>query len=156
VQFEVTGLGLVTMAFKGGITLLTESKMEGGFEGVNQQVTDHLVSGDSAELGKVTISHAHLDTTPSSTLQLVSKQPLTYRQVMCLDCLITVSKPPGGGPPMQLMNPKTAILINDHLPSYPPKNAVYRLQEAVDLVPVGAPPEMVAAKLLPFAVTISS
>jgi hypothetical protein len=73
---------------------------------------------------------------------------------MFLDFTVTIEKPPGGGPPMQLSNTKTATLLNDKLTVFPPQGAVYQLQQPVDLAPVGTPAQVVAT-LLQFPVTVS-
>jgi hypothetical protein len=87
-------------------------------------------------------------------LKVIGNMPPKFRQTMFLDFTVTVEKPPGGGPPMQLSNTKTATLLNSNLTVFPPQGAVYQLQQPVDLAPVGAPNQVVA-QLLQFPVTVS-
>jgi hypothetical protein len=150
----VNVLGLVTLDFKGGIRVRVEANLADGLGGVKLKVIGHEVSADSPILGKVTISQADVDTTPLSLLEIISNTPPTFKQTMFLDFTVTVEKPPGGGPPMQLSNTKTATLVNSNLTVFPPQGAVYQLQAPVDLAPVGAPNQVVA-QLLKFPVTVS-
>lgn len=92
--------------------------------------------------------------TPLSLLEVIGNMPPKFKQTMFLDFTVTVEKPPGGGPPMQLSNTKTATLVNDNLTVFPPQGAVYQLQQPVDLAPPGAPNQVVA-QLLQFPVTVS-
>jgi hypothetical protein len=150
----VNVLGIVTLDFKGGIRVRVEANLAGGLGGVKLKVIGHEVSADSPVLGKVTISQADIDTTPLSLLEVIGNMPPKFRQTMFLDFTVTVEKPPGGGPPMQLSNTKTATLLNSNLTVFPPQGAVYQLQQPVDLAPVGAPNQVVA-QLLQFPVTVS-
>lgn len=154
VPLQVNVLGLVTLDFKGGIRVRVEANLGGGLGGVKLKVIGHEVSADSPVLGKVTISQADIDVTPLSLLEVIGNMPPKFRQTMFLDFTVTVEKPPGGGPPMQLSNTKTATLINDNLTVFPPQGSVYQLQQPVDLAPVGAPGQVVA-QLLQFPVTVS-
>ncbi|WP_315785278.1 hypothetical protein [Fischerella sp. JS2] len=154
VPLQVNVLGLVTLDFKGGITVRVEENLSQGLGGVKLRVIGHEVSADSPVLGRVTISQADAEVTPLSLLELIKQLPPTFRQTMYLDFTVTIEKPPGGGPPLVLSNTKTARLINDNLTQFPPQGAVYRLQEPVDLAPVGAPTEVVA-QLLQFPVTVT-
>jgi hypothetical protein len=154
VPLQVNVLGLVTLDFKGGIRVRVEANIRDGLSGVRLKVIGHEVSADSPILGKVTISQADIDTTPLSLLEVLSNMPPTFRQTMFLDFTVTVEKPPGGGPPMQLSNTKTAALVNDKLTVFPPQGSVYQLQQPIDLAPVGAPGQVVAT-LLQFPVTVS-
>jgi len=151
---QVNVLGLVTLDFKGGIRVRVEANLGAGLGGVKLKVIGHEVSADSPVLGKVTISQADIDTTPLSLLEVIGNMPPKFRQTMFLDFTVTVEKPPGGGPPMQLSNTKTATLLNDNLTVFPPQGSVYQLQQPVDLAPVGAPSQVVA-QLLQFPVTVS-
>ncbi|WP_438011115.1 hypothetical protein WME89_22060 [Sorangium sp. So ce321] len=105
-------------------------------------------------LGKVTIRRADIDVTPLSLLEIIGDNPPRYRNTMFLDFTVTIERPPGGGPPLVLSNTKTARLLNDNLTVYPPQGHVYQLQEPVDLAPVGAPNQVVAA-LLQLPLTVS-
>jgi hypothetical protein len=73
---------------------------------------------------------------------------------MFLDFTVTIERPPGGGAPWVLSNTKTAQLLNDKLMRFPPQGDVYRLQEPVELAPVGAPDQVVAV-LQQFPVTVT-
>ena len=154
VPLQVNVLGLVTLDFKGGIKVRVEANLAGGLGGVKLKVIGHEVSADSPVLGKVTISQADIDVTPLSLLEVIGNLPPKFKQTMFLDFTVTVEKPPGGGPPMQLSNTKTAQLVNNNLTVFPPQGSVYQLQQPVDLAPVGAPNQVVA-QLLQFPVTVS-
>jgi hypothetical protein len=150
----VNVLGLVTLDFKGGIRVRVEANLGAGLGGVKLKVIGHEVSADSPILGKVTISQSDIDTTPLSLLEVLGNMPPKFRQTMYLDFTVTVERPPGGGPPMQLSNTKTATLINDNLTVFPPQGSVYQLQQPVDLAPIGNPGTVVAT-LQQFPVTVS-
>jgi len=154
VPLQVNVLGVLTLDFKGGIRVRVEANLGAGLGGVKLKVIGHEVSADSPVLGKVTISQADIDVTPLSLLEVVGNLPPKFKQTMFLDFTVTVEKPPGGGPPMQLSNTKTATLVNDSLTVFPPQGSVYQLQQPVDLAPVGAPGQVVA-QLLQFPVTVS-
>jgi len=154
VPLEVDVLGLVTLNFKGGITVRVEGNLSEGLGGVQLKVIGHEVSADSEVLGTVTISQADIEVTPLSLLELTQTVPPTFRQTMFLDFTVTIEKPPGGGPPLVLSTTKTAQLLNDNLTQFPPQGDVYRLQEPVELAPVDAP-DQVVAKLLEFPVTVT-
>lgn len=154
VPFKVDVLGIITLDFKGGIKVRVEENLGAGLGGVKLKIIGHEVSADSPVLGKVTISQADIDTTPLSLLEVIKNLPPTFRQTMFLDFKMTIEKPPGGGPPLVLSNSRTAKLMNDNLPMFPPQGSVYQLQEPVDLALVGAPGQVVAT-LLQFPVTVS-
>lgn len=154
VPLQVNVLGIIKLDFKGGIKVRVEANLGSGLGGVKLKVIGHEVSADSPVLGKVTISQADIDVTPLSLLEVVGNMPPKFRQTMFLDFTVTVEKPPGGGPPMQLSNTKTATLLNDNLTVFPPQGSVYQLQQPIDLAPVGAPGQVVA-QLLQFPVTVS-
>lgn len=154
VPLQVSVLGLIQLDFKGGIRVRVEANLAAGLGGVRLKVIGHEVSADSPVLGKVTISQSDIDTTPLSLLEVLSTLPPKYRQTMFLDFIVTIEKPPGGGPPLVLSNTKTATLINDSLTVFPPQGSVYQLQQPVDLAPVGAPGQVVAT-LQQFPVTVS-
>lgn len=154
VPLRVDVLGVLTLDFRGGITVRVEANIPDGLGGVKLKVIGHEVSADSPVLGKVTISQADIGVTPLSLLETTNTLPTTFRQTMFLDFTVTIEKPPGGGPPLVLANTKTAALINDNLTVFPPQGAVYQLQQPVDLAPVGAPSQVVA-QLMQFPVTVS-
>lgn len=154
VPLEVDVLGLITLDFKGGITVRVEGNLSEGLGGVRLRVIGHEVSADSPVLGTVTISQSDTEVTPLSLLQLTQTVPPTFRQTMFLDFTVTIEKPPGGGPPLVLSTTKTAQLLNDNLMQFPPQGNVYRLQEPVELAPIDAP-DQVVAKLLQFPVTVT-
>ncbi|WP_224366923.1 hypothetical protein [Hyalangium versicolor] len=154
VPLQVNVLGLVTLDFKGGIKVRVEANLGAGLGGVKLKVIGFEVSADSPVLGKVTLSQADVDTTPLSLLELVGNLPPKFRQTLFLDFVTTIEKPPGGGPPLQLSQKKTARLVNDNLTVFPPQGSVYQLQEPVELAPIGAPTQVVA-QLLQFPVTVS-
>jgi hypothetical protein len=154
VPLQVNVLGLITLDFKGGITVRVEGNLREGLGGVRLRVIGHEVSADSPVLGRVTISQADIDVTPLSLLEIIKTLPPTFRQTMFLDFTVTIEKPPGGGPPLVLSNTKTAALINNKLMQFPPQGAVYQLQAPVDLAPVGAP-DQVVAQLQQFPVTVT-
>lgn len=154
VPLEVNVLGLVTLNFKGGITVRVEGNLSEGLGGVRLRVIGHEVAADSPVLGTVTISQSDIDVTPLSLLELTKTLPPTFRQTMFLDFTVTIEKPPGGGPPLVLSTTKTAQLLNDKLTRFPPQGDVYRLQEPVELAPIDAP-DQVVAKLLQFPVTVT-
>lgn len=147
-------LGIITLDFKGGIKERVEANLPGGLGGVKLKVIDFEMSAESPVLGRVTLRQADVDTTPLSLLEVTSTLPPTHRQTKFLDFTMTIEKPPGGGPPLVLSNTKTARLLNDNLPAYPPQGNVYQLHEPVDLAPVGAPNQVVA-QLLQFPSTWS-
>ena len=154
VPLNVDVLGLITLDFKGGITVRVEGNLTSGLGGVKLRVIGHEVEADSPVLGRVTISQADTEMTPLSLLELTRNLPPTYRQTMYLDFDITIEKPPGGGPPLVLSTTKTAALVNDNLLRFPPQGDVYQLQEPVDLAPVDAP-DQVVAQLQQFPVTVT-
>lgn len=154
VPLEVNILGIIRLDFKGGIRVRVESNLREGLGGLRLRVIGHETSAESPQLGRITISQADIDTTPLSLLEIISQLPPKFRQTMLLDFTVTIEKPPGGGPPLVLSNPKTAALINDNLPVFPPQGHVYQLQEPVDLVPVNAPNQVVA-QLRQFPVTVT-
>lgn len=154
VPLSVNVLGLVQLDFKGGITVRVEENLASGLGGVKLRVIGHEVSANSPVLGTVTISQADTDLTPLSLLEIIQNLPPTFRQTMFLDFTVTIEKPPGGGPPLVLSNTKTAALINNNLPQFPPQGNVYQLQAPVDLAPVGAP-DQVVAQLQQFPVTVT-
>ncbi len=154
VPLQVNVLGLITLDFKGGITVRVEGNLAEGLGGVRLRVIGHETSANSPVLGTVTISQSDIDVTPLSLLQLTKTLPPTFRQIMFLDFTVTIEKPPGGGPPLVLSNTKTAQLLNNKLTQFPPQGAVYQLQEPVDLSPVDAPDQVVAT-LQQFPVTVT-
>ena len=154
VPLNVNVLGLVTLDFKGGITVRVEGNLSEGLGGLRLRVIGHEVSADSPVLGRVTISQADTEVTPLSLLEIIKTLPPTFRQTMFLDFTVTIEQPPGGGPPLVLSNTKTAALINPNLTQFPPRGNVYQLQAPVDLAPVGAP-DQVIAQLQQFPVTVT-
>jgi hypothetical protein len=154
VPLQVNVLGLVTLDFKGGITVRVEGNLREGLGGLRLRIIGHEVSADSPVLGTVTISQSDIDVTPLSLLQVTKTLPPTFRQIMYLDFTVTIEKPPGGGPPLVLSNTKTAALINDNLTQFPPQGDVYQLQEPVDLAPIDEPNQVVA-QLQQFPVTVT-
>lgn len=154
VPLNINVLGLITLDFKGGITVRVESNIASGLGGVKLRVIGAEVSADSPVLGRVTMSQSDIDVTPLSLLELTKTLPPTFRNTMFLDFTVTIEKPPGGGPPLVLSNTKTAQLFNDRLTQFPPQGAVYQLREPVDLAPVGAPSQLVA-QLQQFPVTVT-
>lgn len=144
IPLNVHVLGLITLDFKGGITERVEENLSGGLGGLKLRVIGFEMSADSPVLGKVTISQADVDTTPLSLLEVIKTLPPTFRHTRYLDFTMTIEKPPGGGPPLVLSNTKTAVVVNNNLPQYPPRGNVYQLQQPVDLAPVGAPNQVVA------------
>ncbi|WP_437337527.1 hypothetical protein [Sorangium sp. So ce394] len=153
VPLRVDVLGIVTLDFKGGWKVRVEANLAAGLGGVRLKVLGLEWSADSPVLGRVTIRQADVDVTPLSLLEIASDQPPKYRNTMFLDFTVTIERPPGGGSPLVLSNTKTAKLLNDNLPVYPPQGNVYQLQEPVDLAPIGAPNQVVAA-LLQFPLTV--
>ncbi len=154
VPLKVDVLGTITLDFKGGIKVRVEENLGAGLGGVKLKVIGHEVSADSPVLGKVTISQADVDVTPLSLLELVGNLPPTFKQTMFLDFIVTIGKPPGGGPPLKLSNTRTAALVTDHLRVFPPQGSVYQVKQPVELAPVGDPNQVVA-QLLQFPVTVS-
>ncbi len=154
VPLKVDVLGIITLDFKGGITVRVEANLAEGLGGVKLRVIGQEVSADSPVLGEVTISQADTDATPLSLLELTKNLPPKFKNTMFLDFDVRIEKPPGGGPPLVLRNTKTAKLLNDNLTQFPPQGSVYQLQEPVDLAPVGAPNQVVA-QILQFPVTVS-
>jgi hypothetical protein len=131
-----------------------EENLAGGLGGLKLRIIGHEVSADSPVLGRVTISQADTEVTPLSLLEVISTLPPKFRQTMFLDFTVTIEKPPGGGSPLVLSNTKTAALINNNLPQFPPQGNVYQLQAPVDLAPIGAP-DQVVAQLRQFPVTVT-
>jgi hypothetical protein len=129
-------LGVVTLDFKGGIRFRVVDRISSGLGGVTLEVIGNEWSADSPVLGRVTISQADVDTTPLGTLEVIDERP-TLRDTWRLDWTVTIEKPPGGGPPLVLVNTRTAELRNDKLSHWPPRGAVYQLRAPVDLAPVG-------------------
>lgn len=154
VPLQVNVLGLVMLDFKGGIRVRVENNLSEGLGGIKQRVIGFEVSADSPVLGRVTISQADTEATPLSILQITKNEPPTFQNIFYLDLTVTIEKPPGGGPPLVLSSTKTAALINQNLPYFLPLGAVYQLQAPVDLVPVGAP-DQVVAQLQQFPATVS-
>ena len=154
VPLQVDVLGIVTLDFKGGITVRVEGNLSEGLGGVRLRVIGQEVSADSPEFGTVTISQSDIDVTPLSVLQLTKTIPPTFRNIMFLDFTVTIERPPGGGAPWVLSNTKTAQLLNDKLMRFPPQGDVYQLQEPVELAPVGAPDQVVAV-IQQFPVTVT-
>jgi len=154
VPLSVNVLGLVTLDFRGGWKTRIEANISGGLGGVKQKIIGNEWSADSPVLGKVTISQSEIETTPLSLLEVISNSPLVLRDTMFLDWTITIEKPPGGGPPLQLSNTKTARLLKSELRTFPPQGDMYQLQEPIDLAPVGSPGQVVAT-LLQFPLTVS-
>lgn len=152
VPFQVNVLGLVTLDFKGGITVRVEGNHREGLGGVKLRVIGFEESADSPVLGRVTISQADVETTPLSLLELIKTLPPTFRNTIFLDVTVTIEKPPGGGPPLVLSNTKPMTLIHNNLTRFPPQGDVYQLQAPVELAPVGAP-DQVVAQLQQFPVT---
>lgn len=144
VPLQVNVLGLITLDFKGGITVRVEGNLREGLGGVRLRVIGFELSAESPVLGTVTMSQADVDLTPLSLLELTKTLPPTFRNTFFLDFTVTIEKPPGGGPPLVLANTKTAQLFIDKLMQFPPQGDVYQLQEPVDLAPVGAPDQVVA------------
>jgi hypothetical protein len=133
---RVDVLGVVPLDFKGGIRFRVVERISSGLGGVRLQITGNEWSADSPVLGRVTISQADVDTTPLSTLEVVDERS-TLRDTWRLDWTVTIEKPPGGGPPLVLVNTRTAELRNDRLSHWPPQGAVYQLQAPVDLALAG-------------------
>ena len=154
VPLQLDVLGIITLDFKGGITVRGEENLREGLGGVRLRVISAEVSADSPVLGRVTISQADTEVTPLSLLQVTSNLQRTFRNTIYLDLTVTIDNPPGGGPPLVLSNPRTAELLNDSLTVFPPQGQVYQLQEPVDLAPVGVP-DNVIAQLLLFPVTVT-
>jgi hypothetical protein len=154
VPLQVDVLGLVTLDFKGGITVRVEGNLSQGLGGVRLRIIGHEVEADSPEFGRVTISQSDIDVTPLSLLEVIKTLPPTFRQTMVLDFTVTIEKPPGGGEPWVLSNTKPAELINDNLTRFPPQGDVYQLKNPVQLAPVGAP-DQVVAQLQQFPVTVT-
>jgi hypothetical protein len=154
VPLQVDVLGLVTLDFKGGITVRVEGNLSQGLGGVRLRIIGHELSADSPEFGTVTLSQSDIDVTPLSLLEVIKTLPPTFRNTIFHDFTLTIEKPPGGGEPWVLSNTKTAVLINDNLTRFPPQGDVYQLQEPVDLAPVGAP-DQVVAQLQQFPVTVT-
>jgi hypothetical protein len=154
VPLQVDVLGLVTLDFKGGITVRVEENISQGLGGVRLRVIGQEVEAASPEFGWVTISQSDIDVTPLSLLEVTKADPPTFRQTIFLDFTLTIEKPPGGGEPWVLSNTKTAALINDNLLRFPPQGDVYQLQEPVELAPVGAP-DQVVAQIQQFPVTVT-
>lgn len=154
IPLHVNVLGIVQLDFKGGIKYRVEANLGGGLGGVKLKVIGYEQSADSPVLGKVTFSQADVDTTPLSTLEIIKTLPPTFRQTTYLDIRVTIEKPPGGGPPLVLMNTKPLTLVADSLTVFPPQGYVYQLQAPVELAPVGAPNQVVAT-LLQFPTTWS-
>lgn len=151
---EVDVLGTIRLDFKGGIRVRVESNLAEGLGGLRLRVIGFEMSAESPQLGRITLSQADIDTTPLSLLEIKNQMPPKFRQTMLLDVTMTIEKPPGGGSPLVLANPKTAKLLNDNLPVFPPQGHVYQLVEPVDFAPVGAPNQVIA-KLLEFPVTVT-
>ena len=154
VPLRMDVLGLLTLDFRGGITVRVETNLNNGLGGVKLRIIGHEVSAESPVLGKVTISQADIDVTPLSLLEVIKTLPPTFRSTIYHDFTLTIERPPGGGPPLVLSNTKTAALVNDNLTAFPPEGAVYQLREPVDLAPVGSP-DQVVAQLLQFPATMS-
>ncbi len=133
---RVDVLGVVRLDFKGGIKFRVVDRISSGLGGVTLQVIGNEWSADSPVLGRVIISQADVDTTPLGTLEVVDERP-TFRDTWRLDWTVTIEKPPGGGPPLTLVNTRTAELGSDRLSHWPPQGAVYQLRAPVDLAPVG-------------------
>ncbi len=154
VPLQVDVLGLVTLDFKGGITVRVEGNLREGLGGLRLRIIGHEVSADSPVLGTVTIRQSDIDVTPLSLLEITKTLPPTFRQTMFLDFTMEIEKPPGGGSPLVLSTTKTAALINPNLTRFPPQGDVYQLQAPVDLAPVDAP-DQVVAQLQQFPVTVT-
>ncbi|MDI1448737.1 hypothetical protein [Polyangium sp. 6x1] len=152
---RVNVLGIVSLDFKGGIKVRVEKNIAEGLGGVMFKIIGHEVSADSPVLGKVTLSQDwDIDTTPLSPLEVISTMPPKFKNTLYHDFTFTIEKPPGGGPPLVLKNTKTAALVNDNLPVFPPQGSVYQLQQPVDLAPAGAPSQVVATIMqMPFTVS---
>ncbi|KYF65483.1 hypothetical protein BE15_24610 [Sorangium cellulosum] len=147
-------LGIVTLDFRGGWKVRVEANRAAGVSGVKLKMIGLEWWADSPVLGRVTISQADTDVTPLSLLEVVSGNPDKYRNTMFLDFTVTIERPPGGGPPLELSSTKTARLLNDNLFYYPPQGNVYQLQEPVDLAPASALSQVVAT-LLQLPLTVS-
>ena len=153
IPLRVDVLGIVRLDFRGGIKYRVEEPIASGLGGVRLKIIGHELSADSPVLGRVTLSQADIDVTPLSLLEVVSDPPV-YRHTFYYDFTFTIEKPPGGGPPLVLSNPKTAIHVCNRMTNAVPQGDVYQLQEPVDLAPVGQP-SMVVAALLQFPITAS-
>jgi hypothetical protein len=159
VPLRVDDLGALKLNFYGQITVRVEAylppshSLGGGLGGVHLRVMALEMSADSP-YGMVIITTPNIESTPFSSLEIIGALPPIYRQTLFLDFTVTISKPPGGRPPLVLSNTQTAVLIKDNLTQFPPVGAVYQLQEPVDLAPVGNPNQVVG-KLQQFPVTLT-
>lgn len=143
VKLRVNVIGELELEFKGGIKFYVAKNLERGLGGRMLTVRGYEVSADSSEIGKITISQSDIDTTPPSLLEVTDLLPI-FCETMILDFTMTVEKPPGGGPPMQLSNSKPMKLVSNYLTEFPHQGAPFTLVEPVDLAPVGSPEQIVA------------
>ena len=112
VKLRVNVIGELELEFKGGIKFYVAKNLERGLGGRMLTVRGYEVSADSSEIGKITISQSDIDTTPPSLLEVTDLLPI-FCETMILDFTMTVEKPPGGGPPMQLSNSKPMKLVSN-------------------------------------------
>ncbi|MEO5727341.1 MAG: hypothetical protein ABI134_31490 [Byssovorax sp.] len=154
VPLNVNVLGIVILDFKGGFKVRVDGYTDAGLGGAKLKIIGYEMSADSPVLGNVTLSQADIDTTPVSTLELLSESPVMFRNTFFHDFTLTIEKPPGGGPPMVLSNTRTVALGHDKLPVFPPQGQVYQLQQPVDFAPVGSP-NQVFVTLLQLPVTVA-
>jgi len=154
VPLQIDALGLVTLDFKGGITVRVEGNLREGLGGIRLRIIGHEVSADSPELGTVTLSQSDIDTTPLSLLEITKTLPPTFRNTIFHDLTLTIEKPPGGGEPWVLSNTNPFVLIHENLTRFPPQGDVYQLQKPVEFAPVGAP-DQVVAQIQQFPLTVT-
>jgi hypothetical protein len=130
----VSGLGVLTVDFKGGWRVRVEENISSGLGGVRLRVIGNEWSADSDALGRITFSQTDIDTTPLSLLEVIKdSNPPVFRNTMFLDWKITFERAPISAGPLVLANTKTAALIKNDLRNFPPQGEVYELQEPVDL-----------------------
>ncbi|POX42303.1 hypothetical protein C3486_06120 [Streptomyces sp. Ru73] len=153
VPLQVNVLGAVTLDFKGGWWVRAVRQLAAG-RGVGLQLMAFDLRAASPVLGEVTLTMPTDGKVPEGTVEVVAGTPSRYRHTLPLPVVVTIEKPPGGGPPLELAGTVPGKLLCDGMADFPPRGNVYQLQKPVDLAPPAAPLEVVA-KLMQLPLTTS-
>lgn len=136
-------LGPVTLDSSGHITYRIEAPLSAGLGGVKMKILRFDVAAVHDVLGRVTLTHRDIDSTPLSLLELVRNLPPTFKQTTYVDVWLWSEVPPDGSGQLS-MSRKTMTLRCDSLTVFPPQSSTYHLQEPVAVLPYDGPDSPVA------------
>ena len=124
------GLGPVTLDFTGHVTYRVDAPLGAGLGGVKLKILRFDVGAVHDVLGRVTLTHRDIDTTPLSVLELVRNLPTTFKQTTYVDVWLWIEVPPDGAGQLS-MSHKPMTLRCDSMTVFPPQSSTYHLQEPV-------------------------